>query len=181
MVNKLEKGSTIQSTMYHQEGLKSNNGKCKEQSQKKKSLAHCANLGHFASKCPSKLDDKTSLPKKKTRKSKRKCYGCTEKGHEIASRTHKKDGLCRSSNKSQIGKEASKKQDEKESCKDKHRICYTCWAKGYIGKNCPKGKIPKPKSSIDHSLLRKVICSPHVSTKVIWVPKPYVTNIYGPN
>jgi hypothetical protein len=141
--------------------------------------------------CSNKVDDKTTLPKKKTRRSKRKCYGCNEKGHEIASCPYMKNEGLMSSRKRLTGKEASKKQDEKASCKDKHRICYTCRAKGHIGKNCPIGNIPKPNSSIDNDLsLRKaknrtcatkVISSSFASTKAIWVPKSLVTNLKGPN
>jgi hypothetical protein len=32
-----------------------------------------------------KVDDQATLPNKKIRRSKRKCYGCNEKDHEIAS------------------------------------------------------------------------------------------------
>jgi hypothetical protein len=141
--------------------------------------------------CSNKVDDKTTLPKKKTRRSKRKCYGCNEKGHEIASCLYMKNEGLMSSRKRLTGKEASKKQDEKASCKDKHRICYTCRAKGHIGKNCPIGNIPKPNSfNNDQYLPRnvksgtyvaKVISSSHANAKAIWVPKSFMTNLKGPN
>jgi hypothetical protein len=56
--------------------------------------------------------------------------------------------------------------------------------------DCPMGNTPKLNSLIDSNLLRrpkndnctrKVICSPHASTKAIWVPKSLVTNLDGPN
>ncbi|XP_062213641.1 uncharacterized protein LOC133914573 [Phragmites australis] len=47
------------------------------------------------------------------------------------------------SRKRLIGKKASKKQDEKTSCKDMHRICYTYQTKRYISKNYPKSNILK--------------------------------------
>jgi hypothetical protein len=52
------------------------------------------------------------------------------------------------------------------------------------------GKIAKPKSSIDHFLLRKakngtcvskVTRSSYGSTKAIWVPKYLMTNLQGHN
>jgi hypothetical protein len=52
------------------------------------------------------------------------------------------------------------------------------------------GKISKPNSFIDYSLLRKakngtcafnVTCSPYGRTKTICVPKHLVTNLQGPN
>jgi hypothetical protein len=60
-----------------------------------------------------------------TRRSKRKCYGCNEKGHEIASCPSMKGEGLASSRKRLIDKEANKKQDKKISCKNKCRICYT--------------------------------------------------------
>jgi hypothetical protein len=90
-----------------------------------------------------------------------------------------KDDLCRSLNKRQISNKQIKNQDEKKkrtSCNDKQRICYTCWRKGHIGKNYLLGKISKPNSFIDHSLLRKakngtcaskVTRSPYGRTKAI--------------
>ena len=54
----------------------------------------------------------------------------------------------------------------------------------------PIGNTPKLNSSIDSNMLRrpkndtyarKVIGSPHASTKAIWVSKSLVTNFDGPN
>jgi hypothetical protein len=99
--------------------------------QEKKKMAHvkcleCSNMGHNASRCSNEVDDQVTLPKKKTSRSKRKCYGSNEKGHEIASCPSMKDEGLASSRKRLIDKEANKKQDKKISCKNKHRICYTC-------------------------------------------------------
>jgi hypothetical protein len=60
--------------------------------QKKKKMAHviCSNMGHNTSMCSNKVDGQATLPKKKTRRSKRKCYECNEKGHEIGSCPNKK-------------------------------------------------------------------------------------------
>ena len=89
-----------------------------------------------------------------------------------------------------INKEANKKQEKKISCKNKHRICYTCREKGYLSMDYPMGNTLKLNSSIDSNLLRrpkndtcarKVIGSPCASTKAIWVPKSLVTNLNGPN
>jgi hypothetical protein len=64
--------------------------------QEKKKMAHVkclmgSNMRHYASIYSNKVDDQVTLPKKKTRRSKRKCYGCSEKGHEIASCPSMKD------------------------------------------------------------------------------------------
>jgi hypothetical protein len=95
--------------------------------------------------------------KEENKKIKKECYGCNEKGHELASCSHNKDD-CKSLNKRQTGNKQIKNQDEKKkktSCNDKQHICYTYRRKGHISKNCLMGKISKPNSSIDHSLLRK--------------------------
>uniref|UniRef100_A0A0A9F9Q0 CCHC-type domain-containing protein n=1 Tax=Arundo donax TaxID=35708 RepID=A0A0A9F9Q0_ARUDO len=158
-----------------------------------KIMAHvkCSNMGHFASSVPNKIvDDKAKPSRKRSRINKRKCYGCNGKGHEIASCPHKKDKLYKSSHKRLTDNEANKKQDEKVSYKSKHRLCYNCREKRYIGKNCPKGNIFKPIPFNDHYLLRKaksgtyvakVISLPNANAKAIWVPKSYVTNHQGPN
>ena len=158
----------------------------------KRKMAHvkCSNMGHNTSMCSNKVDDQATLPNKKTRKSKRKYYGCNEKGHEIASCPYMKHEGLASSRKRLIDKEANKKQEKNISCKNKHRICNTCREKGHLSMDCPMGNTLKLNSSIDSNFLRrpknntcarKVICSPRASTKVIWVPKSLVTNCDGPN
>src|SRR5438128_12613936 len=89
------------------------------------------------------------------------------------------------SRKRLTGKQA--KQDMKTSSKDRHRICCTCWSKGYFSKDYPMGNTPKPNLvNNDFDFLRKdkngtcafkVIGSPHVSTKNIGVLKSLVTNL----
>jgi hypothetical protein len=66
-----------------------------------------------------------------------------------------------------------------------------CRVKGHLTKDCPNGNITKSKlvnSSFDvHDKAimgngaRKVISSPHVSTKTIKVPKFLLTNFEGSN
>ena len=150
----------------------------------------CSNMGHNASICSNKVVDQATLPKKKTKRNKRKCYCCNEKGHKIGSCSNKKSESLVSSRKRLISMVANKKQDKKMSYKIKRRICYTCWGKGHLSMDCPMGNTPMLNSSINSNLLRrpkndtcarKVICSPRASTKAIWVPKSLVTNFDGPN
>ena len=139
--------------------------------------------------CSNKVDDQATLPKKKRRRNKRKCYGCNGKGHEIGSCPNKKSEGLVSSRKRLISKVASKSQEEK-SKKNKSLLCYTCTEKGHLSMDCPMGNTPKLNSSIDSNMLRrpkndtcarKVIGSPCASTKAIWVPESLVTNFDGPN
>ena len=78
--------------------------------QEKKKMAHvkCSNMGHNASMCSNKADDRATLLNKKTRKTKRKCYGCNEKGHKLGSCPHRKSEGLVPSTKRIIGKVASK-------------------------------------------------------------------------
>jgi hypothetical protein len=70
-------------------------------------------------------------------------------------------------------------------------ICYTCRAKGHLGKGCPNGYTPQSNlvlydfhklrnDKIDTCTMR-MISSPQTSTRAIWVPKHLVTNLVGPN
>jgi hypothetical protein len=47
-------------------------------------------MGHNASMCSNKVDEQATLPNIKIRRSKRKCYGCNEKDHEIDKEANKK-------------------------------------------------------------------------------------------
>ena len=88
-------------------------------------------------------------------------------------------------------KRARQKQENQQIIKIKKRTCYTCWLKGHLSKDCPNGTTSESKV-VNTSLsvhgktkmgngARKVIKSPHVSTRTIWVPKFLMTNIEGPN
>nr|ABA97497.1 hypothetical protein LOC_Os12g19580 [Oryza sativa Japonica Group] len=94
MVKKLERGSTVACTKFYQENNKSNN-KIKGQIQSWiKTPITCfmsKKVGHYALMCFNKIDDQATLPKRRTRRSNRKCYGYNEKGHEVASCPHMKD------------------------------------------------------------------------------------------
>jgi hypothetical protein len=144
--------------------------------QEKNKMAHvkCSNMGHNASMCSSKANDQATLPNMKIRRSKRKCYGCNKKGHEIASCPYMKDEGLASSSKRLVNKVANKKQDENMSCKNKHRTCYTCRGKGHLSMDCPMGNTHKLNSSIHSNMFRrlkndicarKVIGSPRASKK----------------
>jgi len=76
------------------------------QDPRKKKMAHVKsiNMRHNASMCSNNVDDQATLPKNKTR-SKSKCYGCNEKGHEIDSCPNKKSEGIVSSRKRLINKE----------------------------------------------------------------------------
>jgi hypothetical protein len=64
-------------------------------------------MEHYASICSNKVDEKTTLSKKRTRRSKRKCYDYNEKIHEVASYTNMKNEGLMLSRKRHNGKELS--------------------------------------------------------------------------
>ena len=145
--------------------------------EKKKKMVHVksSGMGYSALMCSNKVDDQVTLPKNKTRRSKRKCYECNEKGHEIDSCLNKKSEGLSSSTKRLFSKVASKIQ-EKKANKNKSCLCYTCRGKGHLSMDCPIGKTLKLNSSIDSNTLRrpkndtcirKVIGSPSASTKAM--------------
>ena len=159
--------------------------------QVKNNMPHvkCCNMGHNASMCSNKVDDQATLPNKKTRKSKRMCYGCNVMGHEATSCPNKKSEGLLSLRKRLTSKVASKRQEEKTN-KNKSHLCYTCRGKGHLSTDCTMSNILKLNTSIDLKLLarpkidtcaRKVIGLPNTSTKAICVPKSLVTNHDGPN
>ena len=112
----------------------------------------CSNMEHNASMCSNKVDDQATLPKKNKKISKRKCYGCHEKGHQIDSCPNKKSEGLMSSRKRLIGKEASKRQEEKASHKNKQCLCYACRREGHKISECPnKGNISSRPTQVQVS------------------------------
>ncbi|TVU02053.1 hypothetical protein EJB05_52419, partial [Eragrostis curvula] len=102
MVKKLEKGSTVTCTKSPINKLKEIHDKSDKQMFKKKAQVmylECSSIGHFASKCPSKKIDQTSLSRRQRRLSQRKCFGCMEEGHKIASCPKKGKGVLTSQNR----------------------------------------------------------------------------------
>ena len=93
--------------------------------------------------------------------------------------------------KKSIDAQKHKKQVKSTFIKIKHRICYTCRAKGHMSKDCPNGNLPNSKL-VQYNFAKlgkdkmstyatKVIKSPNVSIMAIWVPKTIVANVVGPN
>jgi hypothetical protein len=87
MVKKLEKGSIITCTKLPQINLKTSYQKVDNLKIKKKTHAKCfeySTLGHFSSECPKKKSDQAKPSKRQRSLSQRMCFGCKEKGHNIA-------------------------------------------------------------------------------------------------
>lgn len=88
-------------------------------------------------------------------------------------------------------KEAAIKCEIKLPTNVKHKTCYTCREKGYLGKDCPNGENPKLTTvhnneneirvSSSDSCAAKINVTTKVSTKAIWIPKSLLTNLDGSN
>jgi Pyruvate/2-oxoacid:ferredoxin oxidoreductase delta subunit len=87
MVKKLEKGSTVTCAKLPQNNLKTSYKKVDKPKIKKKSHVkcfECSTLGHFSSECPNKKSDQAKPSRRQRSLSRRRCFGCKEKCHNIA-------------------------------------------------------------------------------------------------
>ena len=183
--------------MGHYAFMCSNKNKNKTRSpksQKRKSKAHrcygCKEKGHLIMSCPNgsagqKLTGQTGQTGVSNRSD--RCKPVSTVPAVLKAKVLK--GPIASRTRQALKKTMLKHQDSIP--KSKKRTCYTCRLKGHLSKDCPNGNTHEPKVVI--SVLhvnekakmvngaRKVICSPHVSTKNIWVPISTLTNLVGPN
>jgi dsDNA-specific endonuclease/ATPase MutS2 len=86
MVKKLEKGSTVTCAKMSQINVKISYSKVDKIEIKKKTHVkcfECLTLGHFSSECPNKKNDQPKLSKRQRSLSKRRCFACKEKDHNI--------------------------------------------------------------------------------------------------
>jgi hypothetical protein len=83
--------------------------------QNMKKVAHVKyfNMRHNASVCSNKVDDQVTLTNNNTRRNKRKCHVCKEKGHEIGSCPYMKDECLVLSRKRLIDKDVQKQDKRK--------------------------------------------------------------------
>jgi hypothetical protein len=87
MVKKLEKGSTVTCAKLTQINLKTSYQKVDKPKMMKKAQVkcfECSTLGHFSSECLNKRSDKAKSSRRQRSLSQRRCFGCKEKGHNIA-------------------------------------------------------------------------------------------------
>jgi hypothetical protein len=87
MVKKLEKGSTVTCSKLPQINLKTSYQKVDKLKIKKKSQVkcfECSTLGHFSSECPNKKSGQAKPSRRQRSLSQRRCFGCKEKGYNIA-------------------------------------------------------------------------------------------------
>jgi hypothetical protein len=87
MVKKLENGSTVTCTKLPQINLKTSYQKVDKTKIKKKAHVkcfECSTLEHFSSKWPNKKNDQAKPSRRQRSLSQIRCFGCKEKGHNIA-------------------------------------------------------------------------------------------------
>jgi len=212
VVKTLEMGSNFTSSAPPQ-GQKS----IKHKIPRKKTLEHikcfkCLDKGHYARYCPIKSEEEAQLTRnQKKLPENRMCHGCKNWSIWFTA-VHSSSGLTRPVRLVQASaaagsfkkptrstlapKKATDAQKPKMQVKStfvklKHRICYTCRAKGHMSKDCPNGKVLNSKL-VQYNFARlgrdkistyatKIIQSPNASIRAIWVPKSIVTNVVGSN
>jgi hypothetical protein len=94
IVKKLEKGSIVICAKLPQINLKTCYQKVDKTKIKKKAHVkyfECSTLEHFSSKCPNKKNDQAKLSRRQRSLSPRMCFGCKEKGHNIANCPRKEE------------------------------------------------------------------------------------------
>jgi Pyruvate/2-oxoacid:ferredoxin oxidoreductase delta subunit len=87
MVKKLEKESTVTYAKLSQVNLKTSYQKVDKPKIKKKAQVkcfECSTLRHFSFECPNKKSDQVKPSRRQRSLSQRRCFGCKEKGHNIA-------------------------------------------------------------------------------------------------
>jgi hypothetical protein len=87
MVKKLLKGSTVTCAKLPQINLKTSYQKVDKDKINKKAHVkwfECSTLGHLSSECPNKRNDQAKPSRRQRSLSQRRCFGCKEKGHNIA-------------------------------------------------------------------------------------------------
>jgi hypothetical protein len=95
------------------------------------------------------------------------------------------------SSKKPLCKPRQDKQMDPKPRSAKGRICYTCREKGHLDNDCLNGNTPQSNlvhydfhklrnDKVDTCTMR-LIGSPQVSTRAIWIPKHIVTDLVGPN
>ena len=75
--------------------------------------------------------------------------------------------------------------------KEKSRCCYLCHGKGHFASSCSNGTLSSPiiiddayslgKDRIGNVFAKYMGTQSGVKKRTIWVPKPIVTNLLGPN
>ena len=164
-------------------------------------------MGHFASRCPTKLKGQETIFKKQRSSIKRRlCYQCKEKGHSAADcpqvrssdqgRSDRPPRVVRpglvnivknhcskekkepSSSKMLTSKQGQEKRRESRPNKDKSRICYTCREKGHMGKDCPNGNILQ--SNLVHYDFHKLGKDKDVTCAIRVISSPQTRAIWVP-
>jgi len=220
VVKKLEMGSNFTSSA-HQLGQKSIKHKIpRKKNLEHIKCFKCLEKGHYARNCQIKSDEEAQLSRnQKGLLENRMCHGCKKLGHMVhccpqkcrsdqtgqtgrtipvrpvqasaAAGPIKKPTRSILAHRRTTDAQKSKIQVNSTFVKLKHRICYTCRAKGHMSKDCLNGKVLNSKL-VQYNFARlgrdkistyatKIIQSPNASIRAIWVPKSIVTNIVGSN
>ena len=153
--------------------------------------SHFAEKGHQIAACPVQQSEGRSDPTSQTGHPRpvRRVGAQKAQSHSYKSKQNENSRVMPEVRQVQrsTASQKHKKNNKSTFVKLKHRICYTCRAKGHMGKDCPNGnELNSNLVHYDFTKLRKdqagtcaiiVIISPRISIRAIWVPKHLLTNL----
>jgi len=220
VVKKLEKGSNITRLTLQQDQKSIKHKISRKKSLGHIKCYRCLEKRHYAKNCQIKPNEEERLSRSQRKlPENRMCFGCRKKGHmtHCCPQQFRSDQTGQTGNSrpvklvqaraaaGPVKKPTKPTLPLKKTCdahkynnkvkstfvKLKHRICYTCRAKGHMSKDCRNGNLLNTKL-VQYDIVKlgkdkmnthatKVIKSPNVSIRAIWVPKSIVANVAGPN
>ena len=208
MVKKLEKGSILQSSCNNSTKIITR----QKQDNKRRKVDYikcfkCSHMGHYASMCSFKEDDKSNQSKRQRSLAQRRCFGCHEKGHKIEACVNQ-SGLHSGKSggtgfdkpvapvfteKSEIKlnkgflKAQAKFKEKKDSRSKmnvssnfKHKICYTCRQKGHLGWDCPNSKISKLNLAHNENIKLRMNSNDSCAAKMVVTQRTSTKAIWAP-